>query len=110
MNQTEAAMKKRTWILHLMIVAGLLFLAFATFLIAISAGAFASANGCELHEGFANPCVVGGRDYGETLYSLGLLGWLALVTLPIGLVLAGLYVVIVMVVWALRRRKAQPAA
>jgi hypothetical protein len=44
------------------------------------------------------------------LYSLGLLGWLALVTLPIGLLLAGLYVVIVIVVWALRRRKGQPAA
>ena len=99
-------MKKRTWILHLIIVAGLLLLAFAPLLIALGAGAFASANDCVLHEGFPNPCVVGGSDYGDTLYSLGVLGWFALVTLPVGLLLAGLYVVIVLVVWLLRRRKA----
>ena len=102
-------MKKRAWILHLLIVSFLLLLALAPFLVAMGAGAFASANGCELHEGFVNPCVVGGRDYGDTLYSLGVMGWFGLVTLPLGLLLAGLYVVVVIVVWALRRRKAEPA-
>lgn len=102
-------MKKRTWIVHLIVLFALLVFALSPFLIAMGAGAFASANGCELHEGFVNPCVVGGNDYGDTLYSLGVMGWFGLATLPVGLLLAGLYVVIVLVVWALRRRKAQAA-
>lgn len=44
----------------------------------------ASRNGCTLHEGFSNPCVVFGRDVGEALYTMGVMGWLALATLPLG--------------------------
>jgi hypothetical protein len=47
--------------------------------------AVARLNGCTLHEGFANPCVVMGRDIGSALYSLGVLGWLSLATLPLAL-------------------------
>jgi len=31
------------------------------------------------------PCIIGGRDYGQLLYTLAGLGWLMLVTLPAGL-------------------------
>lgn len=50
------------------------------------AGWIAHRHGCTLHEGFANPCLIGGVDFGETLYTMGVLGWLALVTLPLGAV------------------------
>ena len=44
----------------------------------------ADANGCRVDEGSVHPCIVGGQDLGETLYTLGVLGWLMLVTLPLG--------------------------
>lgn len=51
----------------------------------IVAGAIASWNGCELHEGFRNPCIVNGTDIGDTLYTMGVLGWLMIATIPLGL-------------------------
>ena len=103
-------MKNRKWIVHVVVLGALLLFSFSPLLVALSAGAFASANGCELHEGFVNPCVVGGTDYGETLYSLGVMGWFGMVTLPLGLLLAGLYVVVVLVVWIIRRKRASRQA
>ena len=59
----------------------------------VIAGTVASWNGCTLHEGFVNPCVVNGRDVGETLYAMGVMGWFMLATLPFG--------AIAFVVWTL---------
>lgn len=43
---------------------------------------FANRHGCELHEGFVNPCIVNGSDWGGTLYSMMVSGWLMMFTLP----------------------------
>src|SRR6516165_10602718 len=48
-------------------------------------GAIANAYGCKVDEGSVHPCIINGQDYGHLLYSLGVLGWLMLVTLPCGL-------------------------
>ena len=47
-------------------------------------GAIANAYGCKVDEGSVHPCVINGKDYGQLLYTLGVLGWLMLVTLPAG--------------------------
>jgi hypothetical protein len=59
-----------------------------------SAGFIANVYGCTLHEGFKNPCIINGTDYGDTLYTMGMMGWLAIGTLPItaGLLLIWLLV------------------
>ncbi len=44
----------------------------------------AEANGCSLHEGFVQPCLVGGEDWGQTLYAMGMMGWFMLATIPLG--------------------------
>ena len=49
-------------------------------------GAIANAYGCKVDEGSVHPCVINGHDYGELLYSLGVMGWFMLVTIPGGLV------------------------
>jgi hypothetical protein len=56
----------------------------APLIVAIGAGTYAEARGCVLHEGFVNPCIVDGVDVGQTLYELGVLGWLGIVTIPFG--------------------------
>ena len=48
-------------------------------------GAIANAYGCKVDEGSVHPCIINGDDYGQLLYTLGVLGWLMLVSLPIGL-------------------------
>ena len=47
--------------------------------------AVANAYGCKVDEGSMHPCIINGQDYGQLLYTLGVLGWLMLVTLPAGL-------------------------
>ena len=47
--------------------------------------AIANAYGCKVDEGSMHPCIINGQDYGQLLYTLGVLGWLMLVTLPAGL-------------------------
>jgi ABC-type Fe3+ transport system permease subunit len=44
----------------------------------------ANAHGCKVDEGSVHPCIINGQDYGHLLYTLGVLGWLMLVTLPAG--------------------------
>jgi hypothetical protein len=45
----------------------------------------ANAYGCKVDEGSVHPCIINGHDYGELLYSLGVMGWLMLVSIPGGL-------------------------
>ena len=70
------------------------------------AGWIASSHGCTLHEGFANPCVINGTDYGETLYTMGVMGWLMLATLPIAAGFLLLWIVAEVVAFIRRKRAA----
>lgn len=54
---------------------------------AIWAAIQASAHGCQLHEGFPNPCLIDGVDQGDLLYSLGLTVWPAAIVGAIGIFL-----------------------
>ena len=47
----------------------------------------ASVNGCKLHEGFTNPCVIAGSDWGSALYQMGISFWYLFITVPLGLAL-----------------------
>src|SRR5262245_3999606 len=69
----------------------------------IAAGTIASWNGCTLHEGFKNPCVVGGNDIGATLYAMGVMGWFMIATIPLGAI-AGLLWTIIWIVLARRSK------
>jgi hypothetical protein len=74
----------------------------------VIAGSIASWNGCTLHEGFQNPCVVNGKDIGGTLYAMGVMGWFMIATIPLGAI-ALLVWTIGWVVWRARKAKLPPA-
>ena len=42
------------------------------------------SNGCRLDEGSPHPCIVHGRDIGDTLYSMRLMFWFGMLTVPVG--------------------------
>ena len=67
----------------------------------IVAGLIATANNCMLDEGDAHPCIVFGTDVGDTLYTMQVMGFIAIVTVPTGLV--ALLVFSVFVAWHNRR-------
>ena len=66
----------------------------------------ASSNGCTLNEGNVNPCVIGGRDYGATLYNMAMMAWLMLFTLPYAVMFVILWVIVEIVRFIRARRAA----
>jgi hypothetical protein len=46
------------------------------------AAAIADAHGCRLDEAAAYPCLIGGRDWGDLLCAMNLMGWAGLITIP----------------------------
>lgn len=69
-------------------LATLLLASLAPLVAVIWASWFADRHGCTLHEGFANPCIVNGQDWGDTLYTAFVSGWFMLITLPVALLAA----------------------
>lgn len=69
--------------------------------VTLSLGKF---GGCVIHEGFANPCVLAGRDWGETAYAVGVFAaWGPLIFAPY-VVVAGFGWVAVAVIGRWRRK------
>jgi hypothetical protein len=52
--------------------------------LATIAGVTASLNGCTLNEAGVHPCIVGGRDVGSTLYTMGMTPWFLIALIPLG--------------------------
>lgn len=89
----------------------ILLLAAAPLIVALGAGAYAANHGCVLHEGFVNPCIVDGQDLGQTLYGLGMVGWFAMATVPLGLGAAAILVFVwILTAVTARKRAKQEAA
>jgi hypothetical protein len=59
----------------------------------------AASLGCSVNEGGATPCPFIGVDLGETLVTTMVLGWLGLITLPVG----GVALAIWLAAWIGRR-------
>jgi hypothetical protein len=72
------------WILYWIVLAIIGMIALAPVASVVACGVIANAHGCRVDEGSVHPCVINGKDYGQMLYTLGVMGWLMLVTLPIG--------------------------
>ncbi len=100
-------MKRRVLIGSLLaLLAVITFIAAAPILSVIVGGVVASALHCPLDEGSVHPCFYRGHDIGPTLYALGVLGWLMLVTIPV-LFFALLGWIGVAIVWIAQRRAAR---
>lgn len=67
---------RKIWLLVLMVMVGVLPLVSVAI-----AGLIADLNGCGLHEGFVQPCIMLGADIGGLLYNMVAFGWLMLISL-----------------------------
>src|SRR5206468_3724613 len=86
MNSATARLRKRfPWVLYWIVLALIILFAFAPVGSVMLCATIANAYECKVDEGSVHPCIINGQDHGHLLYSLGVLGWLMLVTLPAGL-------------------------
>ena len=92
-------MNKRTVLIHGSIILFIVLIGFGPLLLTFGAVAFANLNDCVLHEGFPNPCVVFGVDWGDMLYTFGVMGWITLASLPVAVIMFAIYLSVVIVMW-----------
>src|SRR2546421_2676123 len=86
MNPPPLPVRKRfPWILYSIVLVLIGLVALAPVGSVVACGLIANAHGCRVDEGSVHPCIINGKDYGQLLYTLGVLGWLMLVTIPGGL-------------------------
>jgi len=57
-------------------------------------------------EGSVHPCMINGKNYGQLLYTLGVMGWLMLVTLPAGALAFVLWLIVLIIHRTNWRRRA----
>ena len=98
------------WLVYWIVFVVLLAFTIAPIISVIVAGSIAEAHGCALDEGSIHSCLVNGEDWGSTLYTLGVLGWFMLATLPLGggALLVWLIVLIIhRINWSSRRARGQ---
>ena len=90
-EQRLNAMRARTIFGILLVLVALV--AFGPALVAPGQPEIAEAFGCQVDLNRVIPCVIGGKDYGQTFYDLGFLIWYSYLSLPAGAVLFGLWLV-----------------
>ena len=100
-------MRARTVFIILLIL--ILLIAFGPALIAVISQTIAEWLGCQVDLNRVIPCVINGKDYGQTFYDLGFLIWYSYLSLPIGLVLFVLWAIAAVIVFfRLAQRPAAP--
>jgi hypothetical protein len=63
-----------SWKLFAILCALIVFLTFSPMLGIVVVGTVAQLAGCTLDGSSVDPCIIGGADYGKTLYGLSLMG------------------------------------
>ncbi len=89
-------------LLNIGIIGCVALVAIAPVIPAAIAGNIVNAAGCQLDEGSVHPCVINGVDYGEELYTWGMMPWFLFASFPIAVILFVIYLVIVGIILLVR--------
>ena len=101
-------MRARTVFIVLLIL--ILLVAFGPALVAVISQLIAEGFGCQVDLNRVIPCVIGGKDYGQTFYDLGFSIWYSYLSLPVGAVLFAVWLAAAVIVFIVSRarRSAEP--
>jgi hypothetical protein len=95
MNPPPLPIRKRfPWIFYWIVLVLIVLFAFAPIGSVMTCALIANSHGCKVDEGSVHPCIINGKDYGQLLYTLGVLGWLMLVTIPGGVFAFGIWLIV----------------
>jgi hypothetical protein len=102
-------MRTRTIFIILLIL--VLLIAFGPALIAVGSQEIAEVVfGCEVDLNRVIPCVIGGKDYGQTFYDLGFLIWYSYLSPPVGGVLLAIWAVAALIAFIVGRARKREQA
>ena len=93
------------WIVYWIVLALIAIVAMAPIASVVACGVIANANGCKVDEGSVHPCIINGKDYGQMLYTLGVMGWFMLLTIPAGAVAFVIWLIVLLLHRAAWRKR-----
>jgi hypothetical protein len=97
------------WWIYILVLVVILVIALAPLVSVIVASEIAAAHGCQLDEGSVHTCIVNGEDWGQTLYMMAMFAWLLIASLPIGVILGGIWLIILIMHLLIRYRARKDA-
>src|SRR5262245_6382236 len=98
MNPPPVPVRKRfPWVAYWIVLVLILIVAMSPIGSVMACGWIANAHNCKVDEGSVHPCIINGKDYGHMLYTLGVMGWLMLVTLPGGALAVMIWLIVLLV-------------
>lgn len=89
---------------HIIIVSAILLFTISPILSVLIASLIADGFNCELNEGLVKPCMINGKDYGETLSSMFIAGWFIFLSIPAGGFLLVLYPILLLLINRIKKR------
>ncbi|EKF19003.1 hypothetical protein [Nitratireductor pacificus] len=104
-----AGSRRRVVILFAVAFVAIVLLASLPIISVLIATLIAGSTDCTLNEGNIHPCVVAGVDLGGMLNTMFVLGWLMLMTIPLGVAGLAVWTVVAIIFWIRSRRKAEAA-
>ena len=100
-------MRARTIFIILLVL--IILVAFGPALVAVISQTIAEWFGCQVDLNRVIPCMIGGKDYGQTLYDLSFLIWYSYLSLPAGAVLFGVWLVAAIISFVVSRTRRRSA-
>ena len=85
------------------LMAVLLFLCMLPMMSMAVAEFIAQLYGCKLDLASVHPCIVGGRDIGQDLLTLGMMGYFLFVTMPGVVAVIAVWIIVELIAWMRRR-------
>jgi hypothetical protein len=76
-------------------------------LIGLIGAIIATIGSCQVDEGSVHPCILLGMNLGGLLYRVGLMPWLALITIPTGEIALGVWGIMASLIWIVTWKKKQ---
>lgn len=83
--------------IFVLLLLSIVLIGLAPMLIGLGGQMIAEASGCQVDLDRVIPCVIDGRDYGPLVYKLGFTTWYSYLSIPVALVLLGLWAVAVVI-------------
>lgn len=96
-------MRARTVFIILLIC--ILLVAFGPALLAVVSQSIAEGFGCQVDLNRVIPCVIGGKDYGETFYNLGFSIWYSYLSIPAGAAMLAVWAVAALVAFLASQKR-----
>lgn len=106
---SDRPIKRFPWTIYIVALAVIAFLALGPLISVYLAYLVGDAHGCTVNEAAIDPCIVMGMDVGAALAYMAIFGWLMLATIPFGAGALAIWLIVLLLNYAIYRARLSAA-